>query len=236
MKNSLLLLLTLALCACNGTVLIGDPIDEPLLPSEVTRSFDFNQGAQGWLAGFSDYPVDNADIFELEADIAELPTDSSRSGFLLTGHNRSDDLFMYLKYEVTGLAANTRYQLSGSVDFLSNGAAGCFGIGGAPGESVYIKMGATELEPEQADYYMNIDIGAQSNEGNDSKVLGHIGVDGISCDGNSYGAKTLSLEATDGFEIITSAQGTAWIYVGSDSGFEGRTDLYYTNISFTLKP
>ena len=141
MKYITILFGLLLLTACNGSIIIGDPLpDDPdPTPVEVSKSFFFDNGQQDWTGGFSDYPADDAAIFNLRAEMAALPTDNNKQGFLLAGDNRSDDLFMYLKYQVTGLVANTRYRLTGEVTFLSNGAAECFGIGGAPGESVYVK-------------------------------------------------------------------------------------------------
>lgn len=112
----------------------------------------------------------------------------------------------------------------------------CFGIGGSPGESVYMKTGATELEPKQADYYMNIDIGSQSQGGNNALVIGNIAVEGLSCDGGKFEAKEVVLTAEQSFEIITSPQGKVWVFIGSDSGYEGLTHLYYEFITVTFDP
>ena len=55
---------------------------------------------------------------------------------------------------------------------------GCFGVGGAPGESVWIKAGATAIEPlairDSSYLRMNIDIGNQSGGGAHAVVLGDI--------------------------------------------------------------
>ena len=36
--------------------------------------------------------------------------------------------------------------------------------------------------------------------------------------------------------VRTDAEGSAWIFVGSDSGFEGTTSLYYDRIDVVLEP
>lgn len=214
----------------------ADDITLVTTPQPVTINTDFNDGEQGWSAGFSDYPVADADIYELESGIADLPGDSEQQGFRLKGMNRSDDLFMYLKGEVIRLSPNTTYTVHGSITFLSNAGVDCFGIGGSPGESVYMKLGASEIEPEQVDFYLNIDKGQQSQSGNDAIVIGNVAAQDASCDGNTFGSKTITVALEDGFEIQSSTEGTFWIMVGTDSGYEGLTDLYYTEINLTLTP
>lgn len=202
----------------------------------VTINTDFNAGAQGWSAGFSDYPIADADIYELESGIADLPDDSGEQGFRLKGMNRSDDLFMFLKGEVIRLTPNTTYTVHGSVTFLSNAGVDCVGVGGAPGESVYMKLGASEIEPEQVDFYLNVDKGQQSQSGNDAVVIGNVAAADANCDGSEFGAKTITVAEADGFEIQSSTDGSFWLLIGTDSGYEGLTDLYYTEINLTLTP
>lgn len=231
MKHYLSLSALALLTACGS-----DSTDTPSTPEPVSITSEFKNGKQGWKSGFSDYPVDDADIYELVAEIADLPDESGETGFRLKGMNRSDDLFMYLKGKVAGLHVNTDYTLYGSISFMSNAGADCIGIGGAPGESVYMKLGATEIEPEQLDFYMNIDKGNQSQPGNDAMVIGNVVTEGANCEGTEYGIKTIEIAEADGFEIQSSPTGELWIMIGSDSGYEGLTDLYYTEVHLTLKP
>ncbi|NEK66091.1 MAG: hypothetical protein G3W67_27385, partial [Xanthomonas perforans] len=58
---------------------------------------NFSAGTDGWKADFSDYSTVNGDM-QLRSDWARLPQplDSTRRSILLSGMNRSDDLFMYL--------------------------------------------------------------------------------------------------------------------------------------------
>lgn len=232
MKNISFLLLAFALGACSS-----DDVDLPDAVESVTVTTNFNDGEQGWEAGFSDYPQGNADIFEFVSEISAVPTTDDQSGFYLSAHNRSDDVFMFLKTQVTELEPNQRYLLEGTISFYTNAGADCVGIGGSPGESVYLKAGATEIEPAQADYYMNIDIGSQSQSGNDSVVLGTIGVPDIGCDSEQpVGQKTMVFTGSEGFEIISSEEGHMWLYFGTDSGYEGQTKMIYTEVEFTLTP
>ena len=69
-------------------------------PAPITVSYDFRNGAQGWQAGFADYPpaTDNG-FYELKAEIRSLPPELgiNGTGFFIQGNNHSDDLFMFLK-------------------------------------------------------------------------------------------------------------------------------------------
>jgi len=231
MRNVSVLLFPIILAGCNS-----DDIDLPDLDQRVIAETNFNNGKGGWEAGFSDYPQGDEETYEFESKISEIP-DSDVKGFYLSAMNRSDDVFMYLKKHVTGLTPNQRYLLEGTIEFNTNAGVECLGIGGSPGESVYLKAGATEIEPAQADYYMNIDIGSQSQSGSDSVVLGTIGVENVACDSEkAVGQKVLTFRNEDGFEFISSVEGDIWLYFGTDSGFEGNTKMIYRKSAFTITP
>ncbi len=165
------------------------------------------------------------------------PLDSS-SGVYLQGHNRSDDLFMYMTRAVTGLEPNTDYRVELSITIASNVPPGCSGIGGSPGESVYIKGGATGTEPANIvinDNYVstNFDHGDQSQEGANTLVLGNFAHGGGTCSDGVYQRATLSM-AGRGVPVRTSAGGELWLIVATDSAFEGFTKIYYLEGSATI--
>lgn len=232
MQKLSVIFLSLALSACNS-----DNMDIPNEVGSISVTTDFNDGEQGWEAGFSDFPQHDIDLYDMDSGIRSLPTDDSQKGFYITSLNRSDDVFMFLKKQITDVEPNQRYLLEGSIEFLSNAGSDCFGVGGSPGDSVYVKTGATELEPAQADYYMNIDIGDQEMTGNDSVLIGTIAASGIDCNElEPIGEKTIEFSQEDGFEFVSSKDGDIWIYFGTDSGYEGVTKIIYTKVSFTLTP
>ena len=137
-----------------------------LIPEEGRAfNYDFNAGAQGWTAGFSDYPADNAASYQLQSGIKALPQNSGKSGFFVSGMNRSDDLFMFLKRQFSGLEPSTKYYARVRLSFLSNAGVSCMGVGGAPGESVYLKFGYGDKEPKQEGYYLNLDKGRHTTTG-----------------------------------------------------------------------
>ncbi|MGP9800029.1 hypothetical protein [Rheinheimera sp. NSM] len=223
---------TLPLLAGSLLLLSGCDIEYGTLPAHY---YDFRDGAQQWQPGFSDYPSDNADIFELESGIRTLPTGFSGTGFYLAGMNRSDDLFMYIKRQITGLEPSSRYQLSVSVRFLTDAGADCVGVGGAPGESVYLKFGYAATEPKQAGYYLNADKGNQSQDGSQGRVIGNIAAADIGCDGQKFAGKTVTGGGKTPLQFTSNADGTIWVFIGTDSGFEGLTRLYYQELDLRIR-
>ena len=205
----------------------------------VELDFSFETDADGWVVGFADLPEDyDQSIYELNGGHRALPDGLDGAGIYVQGHNRSDDLFMYLKRRVDGLTPATSYTVSATVDLATNAALASVGIGGSPGSSVFVKAGASTAEPEAAPdstghLRMNIDKGNQSRGGSQMAVLGTVGHPDIV--GDEFRLKTLdSMDST----VVVKADdsGSAWLIVGTDSGFEGLTRLYYDRVSFTLTP
>lgn len=224
--------LVLALTACGGDS------SGPQMPSppEEGRVIEFEFGADsGWVAGFSDYPVGEAERFDLRSGFGPLPAPlEDRSGLNLAGTNHSDDLFMFARREFTGFEPNTQYELEFEITFATNVPSGCAGIGGAPGESVYIKAGAAPVEPKAEDdgtgfNRMNIDKGNQIMGGSDAITIGDF-ANSKECEEEdfSYELKTLSSEA-NAFSTFTDDGGVLWLLFGTDSGFEGDTSIYYVS-------
>ena len=200
-------------------------------------NFDFKSDAEGWVVGFADLPVDyNQSIFELAHEHRPLPDGLESSGIFVQGHNRSDDLFMSLKRRVDGLRPNTAYTVFVSVDLATNVPAGLFGIGGSPGESVFVKGGASTVEPvaeEDGNRYlrMNIDKGNQSRGGESMVVLGNVAHPEVAT--TEFRVKTLD-NIDMPLSVTTDSGGSVWLIVGTDSGFEGLTKLYYARINYSL--
>lgn len=239
----------------NFLILIGLPLLLSLLlainPNEVASSanaptmetllftFDFAEDAQGWVGGFADYPQGEEDFYELAWSWQRLPEALQGGGIFISGNNHSDDLFMFIKRQLSGLEAQTNYTVTIGFDLVTNVPAGCFGIGGAPGESVYIKAGTTQVEPQgitmdgEDFLQMNIDKGNQSQGGQDMDVLGNV-ANSRDCERQPlYEIKPFEGE---GLSVMADENGSAWFIMGTDSGFEGTTSLYYTNIRIEAVP
>jgi hypothetical protein len=214
-------------------------------------NYNFRAGASGWTAGFADYPPHtdpNGTLYELRAGIRFMPRKTTRLprlGFYIQGHNRSDDLFMFLKRRLTnedGIVAGRTYRVEFVITLASNAASGCAGIGGAPGEGVVLKAGASAVEPlavlQPSGYLrMNVNIGDHQVGGTEASVAGNI-ANGIPCE--LAGPVSPYVVIQRSHQHIANVKATAnaelWLLIGTDSGFEGPTKLYYQSIRVRLTP
>ena len=201
-----------------------------------TYIYDFTNGYEGWTGDFADYPVTDSVFYKLEFLRTTLPPplDTSKYALKITGNNHSDDLFMFIKREITGLLPNTNYQLLFNVEFASKAPPNAIGVGGPPGEGVTMKAGATLVEPVKMNtngfYLMNIDKANQKQPGIDMDTIGHVGVTDTTTEFTLISRNN----ATHLLPIRTDANGKVWICIGTDSGFEATTTLYYTQITVTF--
>jgi len=199
--------------------------------------FDFGRGPAAWEAGFADYPVGEDAVYKLEADYRPLPQPlgPARSGLFIAGHNYSDDLWMQYKLPVS-LPANRTFFVRFDVETATNAVSGCVGVGGAPGEGVTVKAGVSIAEPDRevegGMWRLTVDKGQQSSAGKDAVVIGNL-------------ASSRTCEQTPQWEIkrlhgsmtfATDSTGRAWLLVGTDSGYESRSEVYYTRFRATFDP
>jgi len=197
--------------------------------------FDFSIDDQQFEGGVSDFDDAQSNQLMFVFDNRDLPTPfpPGQKAQYVSGFNPSDDLFMYLKRKITGLAPNATYQVFITVEFASIYPTSAVGVGGAPGEGVTMKAGVTLIEPDtiiqtgSPNVVMNIDKGNQSVPGEDMDTIGHVGVEDTT---TVYALKTND-NLLHPFIFTTDASGEAWIIVGTDSGFESTTSLYYTTIT-----
>jgi hypothetical protein len=202
--------------------------------------YNFSAGAEGWIGDFADYPNEAGveQFYQLEFSHTGLPAplNTTDGALRLSGINKSDDLFMFIKKKITGLEAGKKYTVNLTIDFATDVANNMVGIGGSPGESVFVKAGAVALEPKKMIntsenwFRMNIDKNNQSNSGNDMKVIGNF-ANGTNV--NTYTIKQLSTITP--ITVQANPQGEIWLVVGTDSGFEGRTTIYYNSVKATIK-
>lgn len=235
MKTSVRLYLFCALAALS----FGCNDDDDVVLPDNSFSFDFEQGAEGWEGGVADFPMDwDEDRLEFAFAHEALPAEVSEEGMglKLSGRNISDDLFLFTKKQITGLEPNHTYRVTFQVELASKYPESSFGIGGSPGASVYLKAGGAAIEPmpveEDGDIRMNIDKGNQAQGGEDMVVLGNIGTTG---DLETYQLIQRD-NLHDPIEITTDSNGSLWLIIGTDSGFEGTTTLYYNSVEVQLMP
>ena len=212
--------------------------DDDASTPAVSVSYDFNTDLQGWTGGFVDYPQGEEDFYELSFTHAALPAplDTTRGAVRISGNNHSDDLFMYIKRQLSGLAPNQDYQLSFRIEMATDAAEGSFGAGGSPANSVYLKAGGSTKEPIPilgADGYLefSIDKSNQSNSGRDMLVISD-----FSNESEDFVYRLKVITADDLLTVRSDGQGRLWLVVGTDSGYEATTTPYYTLIDVELKP
>ena len=220
--------------------LILFPAVRALPTGTVVREFDFSSGNHGFASGFADLPADyDPEFYNLVADHRNLPAEIGVGmGLFISGTNHSDDLWMFWKKKLTGLQPNTEYQVVLDIEMASNVAPGLVGVGGAPGEGVYVKAGASQAEPlvtpdSGGELRLTVDKANQAASGSAAAVLGNVAKEND--DSDQYAIlhrnnRSILQSAT------SSADGSLWLFFGTDSGFESTTALYYTHAAAVLMP
>ncbi|MDC7694217.1 hypothetical protein PQU94_07975 [Asticcacaulis sp. DXS10W] len=156
----------------------------------------------------------------------------------MKSHNRPDDVFMYLYRRIDGFTPNKTYKVAFSLRIATSAPPGCPGIGGAEGEAVLIKTGALAHVPGKVTKSNwarpDFDIGSQMDAGANSLVLGNIAKSIGTCGAAPvFEFKSLS-SGTNTLPVTANAQGEIWLYAGTDSGYEGVTEVYFTDGSATF--
>lgn len=226
-KSLILLFLTLLLIAsCNS--------DDN---ESYTVVFNLYYDAEGWTGSFTDFPAGEEEFYELSTGWSHLPSplDTNEGAFRISGNNHSDDLFMYLMRKVDGLRFETSYRVTFELELASNAPTNAAGIGGPPGEGVTLKVGAVQDQParllgEDDFYAINLDKGNQASSGEDMIAIGHVGVS----DTTTVYTLIKRDNISDPIDVTTDEYGEFWVIIGTDSGFEGITTLYYNKIKITI--
>jgi hypothetical protein len=209
-------------------------------------NFSFANGADGFTADFSDYSPgmelgDQGIRFVAEFRRLPPPLDN-RFGLLLGGTNRSDDLFMFIWRQISGLAPGQRYLVETEVTIATNAPAGCVGVGGPPGEGVVIKAGASLVPPAKSISQNRVVVNFEKDAaglptgGNQVFTIGDFAGGAGTCLQPSYALKTLRSPANRIPTLTADANGRLWFVIGTDSGFESRTEIYYLEGSVTFTP
>lgn len=253
-RRSLLISSCVFLVGCGGSDDVGPappppvppippppPPPPPPTPQPVQISFDFSAGVAGWEALYSDYAIGQEAQIAFTAGPAALPPPLiPGAGYRLSSKNESDDVWMFIFRQVINLIPNRTYRLDIQVDIAANGGTRCPGIGGSPGEAVTLKAGAVPVRPatriERGTYVaINFEKGAQSVGSREVPVIGDFSTSPGNCLNPPYERKTLATPA-GGATVTADAGGSLWLVIGTDSGFEGATTIYYLGGLVTLTP
>ena len=207
-----------------------------------TLFFDFNSGREGWMPGFADFTEAVMDPGDTASGVKALPPplNTQDSALWISGANNSDDLFMFWYFPIDssmGLFPHFENRFIVNITMATNADSNCPGAGGGPGTSVFFKIGGTLSKPmvvhKDDDYGVNFDKGNQSSGGEDLQVVGNIAMGKGECSVDAeYELKSFSHT----FNLVTTGgNDTAWVIFGTDSGFEGRTTLYYPKIEIIVE-
>lgn len=229
-----------ALCRSTFVALLfvcGCAVDDDSAGISISSSnFDFSQEPHGWNYGFAEYPTgpNDSSYYELKSGYVTDPY--GLKSIMVSGNNRSNALFMFVKRKVDGLNPNTVYTLTFNVTFTPNAnTQGFLTTQIASEDKVFLKVGATALEPKAVIdgslYVMNIDKGTLDESGNDMVTIGSINPP---AGPGSQVTKTNATYADSPFRVKSNSKGELWLIVGTDSGSTGTTTLYYSKISVTF--
>lgn len=236
MMRRLVLAMVVGFTACGGS---------PTAPDrEVTFRFDFTNGPQEWLGGFSGYssaadPSKANVVFNHRPLLSPLDT-SQRAWFVSGG---GEGAFMFLKRRVTGVRLGTRYGARFEVEIATDTPCCAIGAGDAPGEGVVVKAGAVPIEPlavlssDGSWIEMNIDKGSRKQGGRHALTIGNIANSQMSAPflEPRWELKQLSSGATE-VEVEPAGDGSVWLLMGTDSAFFGTSRLYYTKFAAVFTP
>lgn len=198
-------------------------------------TFDFQQDNEGFEPIFADYSDDgnNLTTYEMAFGRALTPiTADQTQGLFIQAQNRSDDLFMGFSKLLTGLKGNQTYTIKITFKLYTDAESGSIGVGGSPAESVYVKAGAVNEKPElelddQDTYRLTIDKGNQSEGSLSIPVVSNMAKPEGSPEG--YAVKDLSVT----IDLKTAADGSVYLVIGTDSGFEGFTRYFLDDVVVT---
>ncbi|MGH7231632.1 MAG: hypothetical protein ACREJU_09780 [Nitrospiraceae bacterium] len=214
----------------------------------IKLSYDFSKGMLGWEADFSDYAITQTDM-QFVAELRPLPLElkTNATGYFLQGNNRHNyDLFMFLKRRLgpaEGIKENQTYRVIFRLTFASNAGSHCLSVIGAPGESVFLKAGASSTMPlaflKEGRYRLNVDKGEVNMGGREASLVGNI-ANGLRCKDfpSAFQVPYVSLKRVHKHPapVRANSKGELWLLVGSDSAYESITGVYYQQIEVELTP
>ncbi len=93
-----------------------------------------------WTTGAADFTAETAPP-DAVVRTELLPAPFSGNGVLLEGTNRSDDLLLFAAQSIEALPPSTDFLAAIDVEIVTDTPTGCAGVGGSPGDSVWIVAG-----------------------------------------------------------------------------------------------
>ncbi|SMF73118.1 hypothetical protein [Pseudobacteriovorax antillogorgiicola] len=204
-----------------------------------------------WTPHFSDLPGECVDSDGLPVEIERLNPDTSCDTFeldytmenqmlVMESHNRSDDVWMGLSRWYGGLNAHQSYEMCLDLTFFSDARTGGVGIGGSP-DAVHLKFGAAHGDLKFDSTFSGTDTiyfddqvfdkGNQASVGSDVVYLGQISTEVSDGCFKNFCPKQVSAC----IPVVADDEGRVNAVLGSDSGFEGVTKLFYKEIEVSFR-
>jgi hypothetical protein len=208
------------------------------------RSF-FDEGDEGWIAEFADYPEGLEDSMKLESKSSPLFISESIgnvSALKQSGYATNSDLFMFVKQQISGLQPNSRYSIKIEVELNSQLMEEYSGDLDNLDYGSFLKVGAFKTEPktileqdeDNSDVSLvktDFDKGEDDQGGQDMTMIGRLAYTGI-------GEKPVMLNGSNSdfpIYVATDAEGKLWIAVGIDTNIPVYQEISYTYINATFQ-
>jgi len=190
-----------------------------------------------WTTGAADFTAETAPP-DAVVRTELLPAPFSGNGVLLEGTNRSDDLLLFAAQPIEALPPSTDFLAAIDVEIVTDTPTGCAGVGGSPGESVWIITAASPNPPAvvefQGNLRLNLERGNQSQPGAASDVPGTIASTNTDC-ATRRPPESKWLLPTRSIPVRSGADGRVWITLGMDSGFEAKSRVWIRSATVRLR-
>lgn len=232
--------------ASSGTSIQGQEAPAPTTPvvsavpaGQVRLYEDFERDLGDWSVGWSDYPSTDEERYELRFQRLPLPseTGSSSQALFVSGKDRDDGLFTFLKKEIVGLVPEREYEVRIRLSLFSKFPELKDESIAGVNTSLHLKIGALAFEPQRIlssseDWLMNLDKGSSFQGGTDMLNLGELLVPGEQF---PFAAIDRGNDASP-IKVRANPQGSLWLIVGTDSSAGLQSEVYYDSIEAEIAP
>jgi len=209
---------------------------------DTTLTYDFSDESLGFEPFFSDYPPsrdahDSEKALGLEGVHQRLLGDFSETqGWLLSGLNTSENLFLGLKGKMSGYQPDTILQARVKATLVTSTPKSCDIEGFTPGESVFVKLGVSVAEPKVTlegtidgnIVGVSVDKGKGEASGNTVQTVGNLANEATCEDKQAWESKRY--EMSQSVTIKTNSNGEFWVFIGGEATEEGKTEFYILDI------
>ena len=235
-KQRLIIALSLSVLLVTTACEKDESTDGTLIITET-----FESGANGWEALFGSYPEGQEEFYELDSGIKNLPEplDETKKAFMLSGNNHSDALRMFFVKQISGFTPGATYQLALDLKLASKYPEQSAGIGGSPGGAVHVVAYASALGYEkkytqgtEEPVYFDIEVKKDiiDDKAQSEAELGTVGIDG-----EEFVYKLIDRKTSKPMLCKADDAGKIWVIIGTWSGFEGITTLYYDQVKLEFQ-